>query len=744
MTDAFQLDLSPDIRWPSIEAGLDWLTSQNILSNNQVQTVADSLGENISADFAAARQRFDANLRNLLSDSFASGDSRDQWRERLGSTVPALLSHAEAIGRTYSHRAYHEGLAEVLRSPAVAVEFPYFEYAATGDSRTRETHAAMDGKIAHVGSPLEKKMQALVAEYGCRCTMIPLSREDAVAKGIDDNTGWVEPPPGTQEDDEQILLFEPGEMEAINTLPPPTAAKPPIAAIGPPTLVPPTAGEPMTVISSPKPVKKPKTENPITIKVGDAKPKGEPIPVDPLIPQSLTATTTGRPVVGAFDTPVLAPRAVEKPKAKAKSTEKYRVVQKLGGSTGAEKVVDAKGKQYVRKFGASPEHVREEYAAEKLYRAAGVPVPASRLEKQDGKPVKLSEFINARPLGVLAGEDRQKADAAVRRHFAADALFGNWDVLGMDADNVLVTADGTVHRVDVGGSLRFRAQGGEKDFGEFPDELTTLRAPSRSAARIFGKLTNKELAEQIDDLQSRRKAILAAAPKELRPTLEKRLDNMKSIASLWRKEPDTNRDRQWDEIKSMMQSTKVRSKFPEITPIQKEAVEKYTGSAFESLNASLRENPTNPEFYPTGNLANPKEVHDALQGMFEKAGDLPKELIVYRGRRSVVNVDKAEALMHAGGTLTFEGYGSASFDPGVASQSFGPVVYEIVARKGIDLASLHGYKGIKLEYGQNESEILQNHGTKYKVVGIQRDVDGKLFGDDLHKKVQVIQLIQVE
>ena len=502
-------------------------------------------------------------------------------------------------------------------------------------------------------------MQELIAQYNCRCTMIPLSRDDAIARGIDDNTGWKEP--------------------------------------------------------APEPVQQPQQQQ---------QPTAEPAAPPPVV--------------------VAPPPIVKAPTPKKAEPPKYRVVQKLGGSTGAEKVVDAKGKQYVRKFGASPAHVKEEFAAEEMYRAAGVAVPASRLEKQDGKPVKLSEFITARPLGVLAGEDRKKAEAAVRKHFAADALFGNWDVLGMDADNVLVTSDGTVHRVDVGGSLRFRAQGETKAFSEFPDELTTLRDPKRSAARVFKPLTNKELVEQIDDLQSRREAILAAAPKDLKPTLSKRLDNMKSIAELWRKEPDTKRQRTWEEQKALMRSARVQSKFPTVTPAQQDALQKYTANAFEPLNAALRENPDNPEFYPTGNLVNPVEVHDALQGMFKQVGDLPKELIVYRGRRNVATVDKMEEVMNKGGTITFEGYGSASFDPNIAAEKFGPVVYEIVARSGIDLASLHGYKGIKLEYGNTEAEILQHHGTKYKVVGIQRNVPGKLFGDDRHEFVHIIQMVQVE
>lgn len=43
-----------------------------------------------------------------------------------------------------------------------------------------------------------------------------------------------------------------------------------------------------------------------------------------------------------------------------------------------------------------------------------------------------------------------------------DAMLGNWDVIGMAADNILVDKDGKPWRIDNGGSLSFRAQGGKK------------------------------------------------------------------------------------------------------------------------------------------------------------------------------------------------------------------------------------------------------------------------------------------
>src|SRR4051812_44294528 len=62
-----------------------------------------------------------------------------------------------------------------------------------------------------------------------------------------------------------------------------------------------------------------------------------------------------------------------------------KTVKALGGSTGATLVEDSLGNKFVLKRGASPEHVKEEFAAEEMYRAAGVAIPASRLYDEGGK-----------------------------------------------------------------------------------------------------------------------------------------------------------------------------------------------------------------------------------------------------------------------------------------------------------------------------------------------------------------------
>lgn len=212
-----------------------------------------------------------------------------------------------------------------------------------------------------------------------------------------------------------------------------------------------------------------------------------------------------------------------------KASELSRV-STLGGSTGATLSEDASGNRYVVKGGNSPEHIKGEAAANAIYRAAGVPVPRSRLDETDkSSPKQVSEYVKARPLSGVRGDARQRAISEIQKGFAVDALLANWDVVGLEEDNILVPDSGPPLRVDNGGSLKFRAQGKAKPFGESVGELETLRT-SEQGSPIFGDLSDEQVASQIADLSSRRDKILASTPPEYREVMSKRLDYMEAWA----------------------------------------------------------------------------------------------------------------------------------------------------------------------------------------------------------------------
>lgn len=242
----------------------------------------------------------------------------------------------------------------------------------------------------------------------------------------------------------------------------------------------------------------------------------------PTTPEEVAALIEVRPVVPAQ--PLI-------PDDFPKDPAKLKVVRTLGGSTGAQLVEDATGRQFVRKGGASADHVRSEFAADRLYAAFGLDVPRGALYNATGSsPVKLTEYLPGKEFSSLTGADKATAVEQLKKGFAVDALLGNWDVVGMSGDNVLF-AGGKVYRIDNGGALNFRAQGGLKtpdDWNEYPTELHSMRE-SPQGQPVFGDLDIYQIADQIAALPE--DAIDSVGmPAEVAAVLKGRLAQMKAVS----------------------------------------------------------------------------------------------------------------------------------------------------------------------------------------------------------------------
>lgn len=210
-------------------------------------------------------------------------------------------------------------------------------------------------------------------------------------------------------------------------------------------------------------------------------------------------------------------------------------VRDLGGSTGAQLMVDREtGKQWVVKRN-NPDHLREEWAADEVYRAMKVRVPAGRLIDTGGTVYRITEFIEGDSIGdVMAGTNLARKARAIEQMeegFHIDAMIANQDVIGDFMDNVVVDRLGNAWRVDNGSAFRFRAQGAEKDFTAFPTHLWTLRnsAINKNAASVFGKIDYYKLSARIEAMDAEK--LLAATPEPLKATMRERIKNAKHVAS---------------------------------------------------------------------------------------------------------------------------------------------------------------------------------------------------------------------
>ena len=229
----------------------------------------------------------------------------------------------------------------------------------------------------------------------------------------------------------------------------------------------------------------------------------------------------------------------------------------LGGSTGAA-LVEIGGRKYVMKSAvrytgeaSDPDaHIENEYFADCAYRANGILVPDCKLYEVDGRKVKLSEYIEG---GISLAEfladgedsdddeERQTQIHAVRESlllgYPLDAYFGNWDVIGLDRDNILVVPqeDGSplVYRIDNGSCFGFRSMGRRKpksafENRDFPDEWRSLRSAENNQY-VFDEYTANDIFTSAAKFDWN--AVYEGLPESLRiPAMKKCADEMRQMA----------------------------------------------------------------------------------------------------------------------------------------------------------------------------------------------------------------------
>lgn len=172
-------------------------------------------------------------------------------------------------------------------------------------------------------------------------------------------------------------------------------------------------------------------------------------------------------------------------------------MKQIGGQSGSNPgglyYDETTGVKYYIKQPQSADNARNEVLAAKLYAKAGVDVPDVEIIEYRGQTYIASRIID--DLESVKGEELGKV-AGAKDNFVVDAWLGNWDVVGLSYDNLLVRA-GKAYRVDTGGALRYRAQGGQKGeaWGASVDEIDTLRnsAINPQAAKVFGSITERQL-----------------------------------------------------------------------------------------------------------------------------------------------------------------------------------------------------------------------------------------------------------
>lgn len=172
------------IQWPNVTNALNWLAKVTGNMRDSVGDVATRAQVQSVAFGAEVDDRTMERLNSELEESIRLGEGRDDWRDRAKAIIDTRAGFDETIARTTMHRAYIQGQREILQQPVITDLFPYRQYFATMDNRVRPEHAAMNRKVYHKDSPLASETAALLGDFNCRCSEIPLTEEDALRIGV--------------------------------------------------------------------------------------------------------------------------------------------------------------------------------------------------------------------------------------------------------------------------------------------------------------------------------------------------------------------------------------------------------------------------------------------------------------------------------------------------------------------------------------------------------------------------------
>jgi hypothetical protein len=169
-----------------------------------------------------------------------------------------------------------------------------------------------------------------------------------------------------------------------------------------------------------------------------------------------------------------------------------KVSSRLGSNEGGIFMDKKTGQRAYIKFPSNPEQAKVEVATDKLYRHMGVHTLGAELHEVDGRiGVKTPWRDNVKTIGNPIhqdfGEEHSKQLATMLH---AAVVTNNRDIVGLEYDNILHDGKNYIS-ADQGGSMHFRAMGGDKSFDHEIPEVESFRNPRYTTGVLHAAITKK-------------------------------------------------------------------------------------------------------------------------------------------------------------------------------------------------------------------------------------------------------------
>lgn len=193
-----------------------------------------------------------------------------------------------------------------------------------------------------------------------------------------------------------------------------------------------------------------------------APPPKAPIVEPPEVPERAKRGPIASPFFDENVTPYQSPEPEAAPEVQVLPEPVDFMAEREGGQLGSNPGGLYRGSdkrlRYV-KFYKDPVQAELERLANNIYKDLGLPAVKSETFEHEGKAAHASEVVEGE---TLKSKGLKKADAKkVLKGFAADVLVGNWDAVGLEHDNIIMSG-GKAYRIDQGGALLHRAKAGLK------------------------------------------------------------------------------------------------------------------------------------------------------------------------------------------------------------------------------------------------------------------------------------------
>jgi len=136
-------------------------------------------------------------IRNELADVAEKGGTPRDFRKAVAalkeeSDVKALNAFSlDTAFNTAMQKAYSAGRLEQMLEPHIVEALPYWQYWTMEDDRVRPEHAVLDQFLARAIDPVWHKIYPPCG-FNCRCSVAPLTEEEALELNPKANEGGME------------------------------------------------------------------------------------------------------------------------------------------------------------------------------------------------------------------------------------------------------------------------------------------------------------------------------------------------------------------------------------------------------------------------------------------------------------------------------------------------------------------------------------------------------------------------